>query len=550
MKSLEISWAGSILATLALACAPAPREGPGASPADVAARPIDPPTQGLLVLIVVDQFRGDYLDRYAGLWRGGIADLLESGVVVEGSRLIHAISATAPGHATLATGVHPAHHAIIDNQWIDSASSREVESIDDDDDGVSPRRMLAMTLADRIKDLSPSSRVYGISGKDRGAVLLAGHQADGAYWYNDDTGNMVSSRYYHQAKPTWLASFNSEHHPSERFGAPWSAALLPSADAMAALGVSPLDLGPLLLSGLPKPLGGSSLGPGPGFYGAVYGSPVLDEQVAALAKTVVETEGLGTRDVLDVLTVSFSAVDVVGHRWGIDSPEHLDTILRVDLVIGDLLADLEQRVGADRLVVGFSSDHGVLPTPEATARRADSLRRISGDGILCIQGLDEALDGRWGEQNWLRADETFDPRAVAAAGTTREEVERVAMSHLAACPGVAAVWSKRELLQQPAATRADDPRSLWSHSVHPERGPDLEIQFEEGFLATRAVASNHGSIWSYDREVPMIFLAPGLAPGRLSGLDAATIDFAPTLARLVGVSLPGSDGRPLELPRQ
>ncbi len=505
------------------------------------------PDPGLLVIVVVDQFRADYLERYDELWKGGIRWLLDHGAVIDGSRLLHARSATAPGHATLATGVHPSRHGIIDNQWTDRTTGRTTESVDDYELGKSPRRMRAQTLADAIDLASPESRIYGVAGKDRGAILTAGHRADGAYWYNDDTGNMVSSRYYREQKPAWLTELNRDDHPRHRFGAPWSDALLPEPTELAALGIESLRFGPLLRPGVGGALGGASLAPGESYYGAIFDSPVVDELTTKAARRLVVAEGLGQRETLDVLTISLSATDRIGHRWGMDSPEVLDALLRLDVLLGDLFAELEQRVGRERLVIGFSSDHGVLPVPEVRAARGEALQRISAASILCLQGLDEALDHRWGERNWLRVDASFDDSELESAAVARVEVEAAALEHLRACPGVAEVYSKSDLLANPGGVRAEDFRSLYSHMAVADLGGDLMIRFEEGLLPTTSSAANHGSPYWYDRAVPMIFVAPGIAPGRRRDLDAATIDFAPTLARLVGIRLSEVDGSPLDL---
>lgn len=545
MSRTSVALITALLVCASAGCQPAKEET--SPPVSAAAAAPAAPAPGLVVFIVVDQFRPEYLDQYAELWRGGFAWLREHAVIVENARLIHAVSATAPGHATLGTGTHPARHGIIGNEWVDRTSGKTIESIDDSADGASPRRMKVPSLGDRLKEVSPGSRVYGVGGKDRGAILTAGHQADGAFWYEPGTGNMISSSYYRDPNPAWLEELNRIHHPRHRFGAPWSAELLPPPEVLERLGIRELEFGPLLPAGLPAALGGASLTPGGGFYWAIFTSPVLDELTGLVARRLIEVEELGARDTLDVLTISFSALDRVGHRWGMDSPELLDTLLRLDLLLGDLFADLEQRLGRDRLVIALSSDHGVLPVPEVRAARGEALQRISRETILCVQGLDEMLDQTWGERDWLRSDASWDTDVLAEAKLERTEVERVALAHLSGCPGVAAAWSKADLLAAPGGVREDSYRALWSHTVFPDLGPDLLIQYQEGLLPTVTVAANHNSPYLYDRAVPMIFLAPGLKPGRITGVDAATIDFAPTLAALTGVPMPDVDGRPLDL---
>lgn len=505
------------------------------------------PEPGLIVVVVVDQFRADYLERFGTLWRGGFAQLRDRGVVVEGGRLLHAVSSTAPGHATLATGVHPNRHGIIGNQWVDRNSGLEVESVHDQEHGASPRLMLARSFADHLEAVAPRSRAFAVSGKDRGAIPMAGHGADGAFWYNATTGDMVTSDYYPHPSPSWLDDFNRDYHPRRHFAVPWTSDLLPAPAELTRLGIAPIDVGPLVQSGLPQVLGGVGMAPGKGFFGGVLRSPIVDELVADLARQILESEQLGQRDTLDVLTVSFSALDNVGHRWGMDSPEVLDTLLRLDVVLGELLAELERQVGRERLFVAMSADHGVMPVPEVRAARGEPLARISRETVLCIQQVDQVLDQTFGQQPWFRPDDTFDPAALAAAGVPQAEAARIGLAHLAGCPGVAAAWSTRDLLTQPVGVREESDRALWSHSAHPDRGGDLVVQFAETILPSLATTANHGSVYRFDRDVPMIFLFPDLPAGRLRGVDAATIDLAPTIAAYAGFPMSDVDGRPLAL---
>jgi hypothetical protein len=212
-----------------------------------------------------------------------------------------------------------------------------------------------------------------------------------------------------------------------------------------------------------------------------------------------------------------------------------------------LLVELERQVGSERLFVALSADHGVMPVPEVRAGRGEPLSRIGRDSVWCIQRVDEVLDQTFGAQVWFRPDDSFEPGALAAAGITQDTAESAALAHLAGCPGVTAAWSTRNLLAAPAGVREDSDQALWSHSVRPDRGGALVVQFADTILPSLATSANHGSLHAFDRDVPLIFLFPGLQAGRLRGVDAATIDLAPTLAAYAGFPMPGADGRPLPL---
>ena len=481
-----------------------------------------------MVLIIVDQFRGDYLDRFSSLWTGGLRRLLDEGVVFADAHHRHSMTLTATGHATLATGCHPSRHGIISNYWVDPVLRRRVYSVEDQKHGVSPANLKVPTLGDWLKQRSRRSRVFAASGKDRSAVLMAGRDADAAFWYDD--GEWRSNGYYGGAEVGWLDDFNDEGLADEQFGKAWRP-LPVSAEQLAAVGIEGVDLGPLR-PGFPYTYGGLSVAPNEHFYSQLYGKPWLDEYLTRFAERLIAEEGLGDDGWTDLLALSYSALDSAGHSFGPDSPEVLDVLLRVDRRLGELLEFVDERIGLDNVIVALSSDHGVAPMPELGRSGG---RRLTADGVLCFQQVNGRLAERFGEARWLFAGPFLNPEAIAEHGVERRLVEQEAARLLGACPGVARVWRRDEL-----GADAEPAARLAANSFYAGRSPDLTVEFEPFFQPTRSAAT-HGSSHSYDTHVPLVLLVPGQGPLR-DEAPVATVDLVPTLAALAGLPAPDVDG--------
>ncbi len=494
-------------------------------------RPPAPPPRApkLILLIVVDQFRGDYLDRFAPLWSGGLRRLLDRGVVFTDAHQTHAVTHTATGHASLVTGTHPRRHGIIANSWVDPASGRYRYSVADPRHRVSPAQLLTPTLGDWLKERSPRSRVFAISGKDRSAVLLAGHRADAAFWYDD--GEWESSSYYLEAEPEWLDEFHDRRLADAYFGTVWEPLEVP-AETLAEAGLEPLDLGPLL-PGFPHTYGGLAAAPSGSFYRELGDSPAHDDQLTRFAEELIEREELGADGWPDLLALGYSALDAVGHTYGPDSREVLDTLLRLDRRLDELLEFVDRRIGLDNVVVALSSDHGVAPVPELGRGR-----RVSVADVLCTQGLNRRLSERLGEDRWLLRGSFLNPAALERHGVARRVAEEEIAGALLACPPIRRVWSRSQLADPGAPAEA----RLFFNSFHAERSPDFLVEFEPYYMPTLSVATNHGGPHPYDTHVPLILLVPGRGAAR-DPRPAEAVDLAPTLAALAGLEVPdGVDG--------
>ena len=501
----------------------------------------EPPEGGprLILLLVVDQFGADELERIEPLFTGGFRTLLDRGVRFSEAYHAHAATETAPGHATLASGSLPRNHGIVSNWWIEEGHLVSRYAIDDDLYDESPRELERRTLGDWIKASYPESKVFSASGKDRAAILMGGHGADGAFWYDEEIGGYETSEYY--TRPEWLDAFNEKRLLNARFGQTWEA--LPLApEIIEELQLQKLDFGPLhqelpISPGRPRPSADES------YYAAIRDSPWWDEYLGQFARFIVEAEDLGRDGYPDLLALSFSAADYVGHDHGPNSREYIDTLLRLDLTVGALLDYLDETVGLENMVIGFSADHGVVPVPEVRYDQGLTGRRLDSETVVCLQQVGAQLARKYGVDSWLVPGPRLVPDLIELTGRPRVELEEETAGLLEQCPAVEAVWMGSELL--PGVDESDHARWLHANSYYPERSPDFLIQFEEYFMPSVGVATTHGSSYDYDTHVPLVVLAPGLEPERLD-IPARTIDLAPTLAHLMGIPIPEEvDGRPL-----
>lgn len=492
----------------------------------------------LILLLVIDQARSHDLDRFRPLLRGGLLRLLERGIFFSRTYHEHAITLTAPGHATLATGLHPARHGIVANQWFDREKKEAVYCVGDPVHGRSPGLLLGSTLGDWLKKSDGQSQVYAAAGKDRSAILLGGHDADAAFWYDLLTGQFVSSSYYENNNPGWLAAFNDLKLPDRSFAVPWNP--LPLDVDLAAFGIQKLNQG-VYTTDFPRALGGRATIPGARYYKDYFASPAGDRYLGQLAREIVLRENLGKDDHLDLLALGFSSLDAVGHTHGPDSREALDTLLRLDLVLGELLSFLDREVGEDRVLVALSSDHGVLPLPELQTEPGGTSRRFNTQDILCRQGAANQLQKALGDGDWFLDDFYLNPATITSRKLKKDQVALLLSGIYEDCAAVRRAWTAAALMSEEPQT--DPFFQLFANSFHAERSADLMLQMKPGILPFTDQGTSHGSPYPYDTHVPFLVVAPGYDSGRITD-RIQTVDVAPTLAALAGLGVPpGLDGK-------
>lgn len=517
-------------------------------------QPTAPPPAGtprLVVLLVSDQFRYDYLERGRPFFTGGLARLLDEGASFTDAHQGHALTFTGPGHADLATGVFPSRSGIVGNHWYDrTRGSDEVYCVGDDAYGTSPRNLRVPALGDWIERRYPRSHVVSAAGKDRSAVILGGQRPDAAFWYDRDEGGFTTSPYYLRETPDWLRRFDAAGAPEDVFLHPWAPIAPVDAEKATAAGFTAAHGSPFL-GPFPHLVGWASLVPGEDFYDDLYDTPVLDDWLAAFVPNLVEHYDLGGDEWPDLLALSFSALDTVGHDYGPGSLEVLDTLRRLDRSLGDLFSLLDAKLGRGAYVVAFSADHGVAPFPEVMGEPA---RRIGVPEVLCLRAA-----ARGAEESFRQAhSDTFDDPWLGepwyldhgklgsgeAGGAELAAVQAELAQRLQACPGVGHVWTANRLTTSTADLRTARPGSatwfeaLYRNAFDPERSPDLYVQWQPFVLPQLGWQTNHGSPYGYDTHVPLIVAAPGVAPGSIDG-RVLTVDLAPTLAALLDVPVPG-----------
>lgn len=493
-------------------------------PAIASAQRSLPSEQPKLVLgIVVDQFRYDYLTRFETELDGGIGRLLDEGAVFTNANYDATPTVTAVGHSTFLSGAMPSVSGIVGNSWYDRGTGSGVESITDNEvqllggrgNGASPRRLQVSTIGDELKLSGRGGKVVGVSLKNRAAILPSGHMADGAYW-TDGQGNFVSSTYYFDSLPKWVQQFNASDPARECLGLHWAGGTLPSEESRA-------------------------------FYSRLDASPCGDMLVQKMALDALESEDLGTDDSIDLLTVSYSSIDYVGHQLGPDSPEIHDMVLRVDDLIGELINAAEQRTGEGNVLVVLTADHGVAPVPEVNQQRKMPGGRIPVSEILAA--LNPAISAKFGDGKFLASISSegiyFSEDALAAnRSVRREELENLVANVLRAQPHIARAYTRTELLG--GAGGGDDIDRKVRNGFHPARSPDVVVVLDPYYL-TSAGGTTHGSPYEYDTHVPVIFWDSGnlVEPGhypRPVGIE----DIAPTLATMLGIQTPsGAMGEPL-----
>jgi len=524
----------TLLCLLIAAACTAPMEQTAVFPAD---------GPRLIMLIAVDQLSEDYLVRFRPVLDGGLAWLLDNGVVFGDAHHDHANTVTGAGHATLSTGCYPRHSGIIENQWYDRETGALVYCVQGQRYRRSPVNLEVTSIGDWLKDMDPAAKVWSASGKDRSAILLGGHQADAALWYGG--GDWVTTGYYEE--PEWLETFNERRWLERYFGSLWEP--LPVApETLDQLDIVLLDEG-IYQRDFPYAFGGKSLEPDSSFYSAILSSPFSDMYLAELARTMIEEEDLGGDAHPDLLGLSFSALDYVGHEFGPNSREVLDTIMRLDRTLAGLFTFIDERVGLDNVIIGLSADHGVAPVPAYRLARGEWADRVDMGAIACFQRAGLTLKERYGDYDWLRVGLYLDDDAIASAGLERATVEHDVVELLSRCPDVQHVWTREELEATPPGTPDGDDessyRQLYANGYYPDRSPDFQVQYVPYHLDTMARGTTHGSAYPYDTWVPLIVVAPGIAPHRVDE-RVSTTDLAPTLAGLVGIIAPATvDGTDL-----
>jgi predicted AlkP superfamily pyrophosphatase or phosphodiesterase len=540
----------------------------------------------LILLIVVDQFRYDYLSRFGDLFGSrGIGRLMRGGASWTDANFDHVPTFTAPGFAVFMTGAWPSQTGIVANEWYERETGRRVKAISDDstkmlagrpgEKGYSPRRLLCSTVGDELRLADNGrSKVIGISQKNRSAILPAGRRANGAYWFSTDNGNIISSTYYFNQLPDWVVRFNNRHLADALFGARWDRLLPNEGEYLRRAGLDDvpwenLDKSSADTNFFPHVVTGGSTAPDKPFYRALDYTPFSNDLLVTFAEEAIANEKLGAGGDTDVLSVGFSANDYVGHRFGPYSQEAMDMTLRVDQQIGKLLDFVDARVGLGNSIVIFTADHGASPVPEQAALMNLGGRRYQKADLLKV--VEDGLQARYArpgrpatdyiqtfsnknetEQGLLNSNVYLNRAALQRDGIDVAECERAVGEAALRMPGVARYFTRTQL-ENNSISSADQVARRVLHGFYSQRSGDViivyepySIQFDPPDDPTDPRSSaTHGSPYSYDTHVPLIIMGRGFGAGSYPQA-AAPADIAPTLAHVLGVETPScSVGRVL-----
>lgn len=517
----------------------------------------------IVVGIIVDQMRQEYLYRYYNKFgEGGFRKLMGEGFMLRNAHYNYFPTYTGPGHASVYTGTTPAIHGIISNEWYDKNLKKVVNCVGDEkqkpvgDKGngngdVSPHRLLSTTITDELKLASQKrSKVIGISFKDRGSVLSAGHMADAAYWFDQITGKFITSTYYMQRVPDWVETFNKRRLPDDYLSREWNT--LYPIDQYTESGPDDTPYESKMI-GKEKPVfpyNLKELRKKNGEYDLLSYTPFANDYLTEFTKASIAGEKLGDDDDTDFITLSYSTPDILGHAVGPNAVEIEDLYLRLDKNIEDLLKNLDESFKGE-YVVFLTADHavsdvaqylkdnripsGYFSTSNTKARLNDFLQSYF-PGKQLIETIDDGV---------IFFDHEVFQQDPKSAGVDLIIATELAVNFLLAQEGVANAFSESTIRQSQYGEAGM--KGMVARGYHPKRSGDITIVLEPGwYSATRVQGTTHGSTYTYDTHVPAIFYGKGIPKGFSVAYHPIT-DIAPTLSILLNIKFPsGCTGQPVQ----
>lgn len=502
----------------------------------------------LVVGMVLDQMRWDYLYRYYDRFseKGGFKRILKEGNSCENTLIPYTPSVTACGHSVVYTGSAPSITGITGNAWWDRDQNRTMYCTEDrtvttigstsSQGKMSPRNMLVTTIADELRLATNfKSKVVGVAIKDRGAILPAGHSANAAYWYDNSVGNWISSSYYMQTLPGWVENFNKLGLPDSYYDKGWSllydtSSYIQSTNDNKAYEAKPFGNG--FPYDLKKFIGKD--------YGKLNTTYYGNELTFEFAKSALTGEELGKDAITDLLAVSFSSPDYIGHSFGPNSIEAEDAMLRFDISFGQFLDYLDQTIGKNQYVLFLTADHGAAHIPEFMQENKLPGGRVYTGKLM--DKLNAGLQRIYNIKKIILSDDNYqyslDHNKLDSAGIPSKEVIDWLKKELATEPGIDRVFAINELNSVPLPATI---RKAINLGYHPRRSGDVQIIFKPGFIdASSATGTTHG-LWNpYDTHIPLLWYGWGIKKGK-TYRETTMSDIAPTLATLLKIQMPSGN---------
>ena len=541
---------------------PAPVETP-ITPVANPAGPSAPAWTGrpkLFVLLVIDGLPQRQVVAYRDqLAPDGFNRFLQHGAWYSDAHYGHAFTVTAAGHATVLTGAYPHRTGIIANEWRDAMTGAPEYCTGDLGavyighktqplDGTSPKNLKVETVGDVLRGLDPRAKVLGISGKDRGAILPAGHKGT-AYMYMAQTGFFASSTYYMDQHPAWVDSFNNAKPADRWFKQEWQALLPEEAYAK-----SIPDRQPWYgqkAAALPMMMGApADEAPGPAYYSQLLRSPYADQLTLDFARAAIAGEKLGQDEVPDILSISLSGHDYINHRFSAESRFSHDHMLQLDRMLQAFFQQLDSSLGKDNYIAMLTADHGFMPAPEFTAQQGLRSGRITSSQLLTR--INNGLEEEFGAGKWVSFSGTallFNKQLIAQTRVDPNEVAESARALLLEEPGIAAAYTRADFVK---GNRSDGPFfSAMRRSWHEEVSGDVQYTVKPYwmFLSSSSIAT-HGSPYPYDTNVPILAWGPRWVKAGRVEERVEVVDIAPTVSQWLGVAVPAaSEGKLLPQPK-
>ncbi|WP_268035045.1 alkaline phosphatase PafA [Algoriphagus sp. PAP.12] len=524
--------------------------GTGVSAQETAEKP------KLVVGIIVDQMRQEYLYRFADRYSdGGFKKLIGEGFMMKNGHYNYIPTYTGPGHASVYTGTTPATHGIIGNNWYVRSLDKSIYCAEDStvyniggtpaSGQISPRNLLTTTITDELRfSTNKRSKVVGLAIKDRGASLPAGHLGD-AYWYDSNNGEFMTSSYYKEDLPAWVKDFNAQKNPDKYLSQTWET--LYSIDTY----INSIDdnndfEAPFVGKDTPTfPYDLNALRENNGGYGLIASTPFGNQLTLDFALAALEGEKLGEGDVTDFLAVSFSSTDYVGHRFGPTSKELEDIYLRLDLQIESLLNHLDEKLGEGNYVVFLSADHGVADV--ATYMESQNVPAGNLNVGYVVSQVKGYMNTVYGEGDWVlnaSNEQIFlNHKLIRDNKLNLADIEEELATFLLRFRGIKEVYTAHTLKTNSFTELR--PHLLQMGYNHKASG-DIMLILEPSWLTGGARGTSHGTGFSYDTNVPILFYGWNIPHG--SSTRYATItDIAPTLSMLLEIRLPnGATGQPIQ----
>ncbi|WP_194850056.1 alkaline phosphatase PafA [Nonlabens antarcticus] len=513
-------------------------------------------TPKLVVGIVVDQMRYDYLTRFYNRYgNDGFKRLMNEGFNATNNHYNYVPTYTAPGHASIYTGATPADHGIIGNNWYDKFIDKSIYNADDasadpvgttsDEGKMSPINLLSSTVTDELELFTQGrAKVIGVSVKDRGAILPAGHAADAAYWFRgSDEGVFISSTFYMKQLPQWVADFNNSK-PAEKYIKLWETLYPLSSYTSSGPDLNEYEKGMRGKETATFPYDLKTLADKNGGYSLIKATPYGNSIVADFAIKALQEENMGVDDIPDFLAVSFSSTDYVGHNYGVNSVEVEDTYLRLDQDIARLLKALDAQVGEGNYTVFLTADHGAVNVPAYLQEKKFNAGYF--DERSFIKDMDTLITTKYGVSGMIKNvsnDQVFfDQKALSKNEISFSEIQEFVANEMRNYPGVAKVFTREAMVSAQFTTGM---AALVQNGFHHKRSGDVIWVLEPGVIVYSKTGSTHGSAQSYDTHVPLLFYGFGINNGQTADRTEIT-DIAPTISSLLKISFPNAaKGNPI-----